>query len=184
DNGVYSVSANAYIDLNDLNEAAAIGDFRDGGIVFWVDPADNTHGLVTTVSDLNSGNSITWNNGTNVPGAEATAIGSGQANTTAIVAAQATGTYAASLCDNLSLGSYNDWFLPSSDELYQIYLNKTIINTTSVANGGANLNTLFYWTSTQDSGNANLAYILRISNGNIEVNNKLNVAWVRAIRAF
>ncbi|MEE9363103.1 MAG: cadherin repeat domain-containing protein, partial [Cellulophaga sp.] len=42
DNGVYSVSANAYIDLNDLNEAAAIGDFRDGGIVFWVDPADNT----------------------------------------------------------------------------------------------------------------------------------------------
>jgi hypothetical protein len=30
---------------------ATVGDFRDGGIVFWVDPADNTHGLVCAIED-------------------------------------------------------------------------------------------------------------------------------------
>ena len=181
-NGIQTVSANAMVSLNDVNE---IGEYKFGGVIFWIDPAsNNSAGLVCDINDLNSGNSIVWNNGANVPGAEATIIGSGQANTSAIVAAQATGTYAASLCDNLSLGTYNDWSLPSQDEFYQIYLNKTIINTTSVANGGANLNTVFYWTSTQDSGNANLAYIVRMSNGNIEINNKLNLAWVRAVRAW
>jgi hypothetical protein len=32
-------------------EPAAIGDIREGGVVFWVDPADNTHGLVCAFSD-------------------------------------------------------------------------------------------------------------------------------------
>jgi hypothetical protein len=32
-------------------EPTAIGDIREGGVVFWVDPADNTHGLVCALSN-------------------------------------------------------------------------------------------------------------------------------------
>ena len=35
-------------------EPAAVGDLRVGGVVFWVDPADNTHGLVCALSDFAS----------------------------------------------------------------------------------------------------------------------------------
>ncbi len=30
---------------------AAVKDFRVGGVVFWVDPADNTHGLVSAIEE-------------------------------------------------------------------------------------------------------------------------------------
>jgi hypothetical protein len=32
-------------------QPATVGDFRAGGIVFWVDPADNTHGLVCALQN-------------------------------------------------------------------------------------------------------------------------------------
>ena len=56
-------------------------------------------------------------------GATATAVGTGQANTTAIATAQGVGSYAAQLCNDLVLGGYNDWFLPSKDELHKMYIN-------------------------------------------------------------
>ena len=78
DNGVYSVSANAYIDLNDLNE---IGEYNHGGIVFWVDPTDNTNGLVCAVNDQ-SGSAVWGCAGTSVLGTSG-GIGSGASNTIA-----------------------------------------------------------------------------------------------------
>ena len=56
-------------------------------------------------------------------GATGTAIGTGQANTTAIVTTQGAGSYAAQLCNDLTVGGYNDWFLPSKDELDLMYEN-------------------------------------------------------------
>ncbi|MFT5668871.1 MAG: hypothetical protein ACI9DK_003076, partial [Vicingaceae bacterium] len=46
-NGKNSAISNVTITLSDVYEVPAIiGDFRDGGIVFWVNPTDNTQGLV------------------------------------------------------------------------------------------------------------------------------------------
>jgi hypothetical protein len=164
---------------------AQVGDFRDGGVVIWVDPSDAMHGLVCSVSDLNGGASTVWYNGSNTStGADATAIGTGQANTTTIVNNQGAGTYAASLCDNLTLNGYSDWFLPSLDELHEMYLNKAAINATAVANGGTAFSTLFYWSSSEQNGNANNAWIEYFSSGNQGLNAKGNSAYVRAVRTF
>ena len=43
--------------------SAEIGDLRDGGIVFWVDPDDNTHGLVCAFQEIS--NNSPWSNGSN-----------------------------------------------------------------------------------------------------------------------
>lgn len=50
------------------------------------------------------------------------------------------GTIAAMLCDTLTAFGYNDWYLPSKDELNAIYQNKDIL-------GGFSNTT--YWSSTE-----------------------------------
>jgi len=163
---------------------ATIGDFRDGGVVFWVDPADNTHGLVCAIQDQST--SIQWyNNGTYITtGATGTAIGTGASNTNAIIAAQgATETaYAAGIARAYRGGGFNDWFLPSKDELNEMYLNKAVIDARVTSNGGANFSTLSYWSSTED--NIYNAWTQYIFNGYQTIYSKNGAFSVRAVRAF
>ena len=105
-----------------------LGQSYQGGKIAYID-STGKHGLIAAPSDQSDG--IQWDNDTfpnaRVTGATGTAIGNGQANTTAIVKAQGPGSYAAKLCDDLVLGGYSDWYLPSKDELNQLYLNETIV---------------------------------------------------------
>ena len=60
--------------LSDLNFPPAIGDFRDGGVVFWVDGTGG--GLVVSVVDQST--AAEWGcYGTEITGADGTAIGTG-----------------------------------------------------------------------------------------------------------
>jgi hypothetical protein len=162
---------------------ATVGDRRAGGVVFWVDPTDNTHGLVCAIEDQSVG--IQWYNGSNTTtGATATAIGTGSANTTAIIANQGAveTAYAAGLARAYRGGGYTDWFLPSKDELNEMYQNMATINSTAAANDGSAFSTNFYWSSTEyDFIYAWFQYFY----GGYQYNsNKYGASYVRAVRAF
>ena len=177
---------------DDVNDPPppAIGDFYQGGVVFHIFGAGETgyvsgetHGLIAAVQDQSSG--IRWDNCNYVTtGATATAIGTGSANTDAIILAQgATETsYAAGLARAYAGGGYTDWFLPSNDELNQMYLKRGDINTTAAANGGSNFSNLYYWGSTEN-GNG-FARVQAFDDGSQGYDFKDATNSVRAVRAF
>lgn len=104
-------------------------------------------------------------------GASGTAVGTGASNT-AIALTSCTGG-AIFQAANLTVGGYSDWFLPSSNELSQMYNNRVSIGL--VANS-------LYWGSTE---NANwIAASLVMSNGGIGSQNKGQATPYWPIRAF
>ena len=176
----------------DVNDPAppAIGDFYQGGVVFhlFVEGeigyvAGETHGLIVTVYNQSSG--IQWSNGTNVTtGATGIAVGTGSANTDAIITEQGAPetSYAAGLARAYTGGGYTDWYLPSKDELDKMYLNRATINTTAAANSGSNFSTNSYWSSTEyDTSNA---WRRSFNFDNRNYVPKLATSSVRAVRAF
>jgi hypothetical protein len=149
----------------------AIGRPYLGGIIAYID-ATGLHGLIAAVSDQNTGSK--WYNGTYITtGATATALDAGKTNTNTIVASQGTGSYAAKLCDDLVLGGYSDWYLPSKDQLTKLYLNK-------VAIGG--FVSASYWSSSETTSNA--AWGLTFNDGTAATYYKSSALNVRAVRTF
>ncbi|MCX6278189.1 MAG: hypothetical protein NT004_08835 [Bacteroidetes bacterium] len=147
-----------------------IGQSFGGGRIFYLD-GSGQHGLVCATSDQSI--NAEWGCfGTSITGTSS-AFGMGQANTTAIVNGCSTAGIAARICDDLVLNGYNDWFLPSLDELYQMYLLKVII-------GGFTDGT--YWSSCEYY--ANTAHNRNFSAGNLGFLTKDSYCRVRAIRAF
>ena len=157
-----------------------IGDNFQGGIVFWLD--GNGGGLIAAPSDLPTvapqyGIGAQWGcSGIVISGADGTAIGTGNQNTIDIVAGCTTTGIAADICANLTLGGYSDWFLPSKDELYEMYLNLHQQGLGGFANSS-------YWSSTEY--NANYAYFRDFSSGWQYYDVKIFLNYnVRAVRAF
>jgi hypothetical protein len=145
-----------------FNSGQQIGSTYVGGIVFYNDGTG--HGLVYAPTEQSTG--IQWYNGSYITtGATGYDIGTGLANTNAIIASQGTGSYAAQLCHDLTLNGYNDWYLPSQNEA--IYIQK--------ATG------IFCWSSTELSV-TEAAYTFL--SGNITYLDKSVKRHVRAIRSF
>ena len=163
-----------------VTATVSIGADCGGGKVAYILVNGNTgydpgvqHGLIAAAGDQSSG--IQWWNGSPViTSATDTEIGTGQANTTVIVTIQGEERYAAQLCDDLTEGGYDDWFLPSLDELNQLYINR-------VAIGGFAAN--YYWSSSEY--NASIAWGQSFYNGFQSYGFTKDYTYrVRAVRAF
>ncbi len=148
----------------------SIGTYYGGGIIFYVD-GTGQHGLIAAPYDQSSG--AQWGCSGNTIGGTSTAIGTGQTNTTLIVNGCSTLGIAARICNDLVLNVYNDWFLPSKEELNLLYLQKNVV-------GGFANN--YYWSSSEYQ--SWYAWELNFSNGNQDFNDKSFGKYVRAVRAF
>jgi hypothetical protein len=158
------------------------GSYQGGKIAYFLksgDPgfdANVPHGLIAAPSDQSSGfPGDSWGcYGTTISGADSTAIGTGNQNTIDIMNGCATAGIAARICGNLVLNGYNDWYLPSKDELNKLYLNSTAI-------GGFDSNAV-YWSSTEFD--LNRAWSQDFLYGYQTYFNKYTAGFVRAVRAF
>ena len=108
-----------------------------------------------------------------------TAIGTGKANTEKIVTTLGrTDSYAARLCDELEYGGFDDWFLPSLEELDKLRL--IGLNDEGFALGDEE----YYWSSTESESSANHASAVEFSTGADGGKYKHGTHYVRAVRAF
>lgn len=167
----------------------SIGDFAQGGIVFWVDET-RQHGLVCAKEDQST--SIRWNAGT-IGNTHAKGDGpfSGEVNTVIIITSQVAigddgSPYAARICNEFKTTegekTYGDWYLPSKEELDLIYQNKAIIDASATTAGGSAIAADRYWSSTEDTHY--YAWSQSFGNGTQIVNGKSATRRVRAVRAF
>jgi len=115
-----------------------IGMKHEGGVIFYLD-ATKEHGLIAAQADQSS--ALQWGCKSYFLNGTLPTIGSGKANTDTIVAQCGESSIAAKVCHDLVLNGYNDWFLPSKDELFIMEAFRDSIG--GFTGGGQ------YWSSTQ-----------------------------------
>jgi hypothetical protein len=179
----------------------AVGDTGPGGgVVFYVQAAGGTFACGATLTSTckyleaapanwltgTTGDPIrswatdtdpgvgTGNQVTAVTGARGTAIGSGYKNSLAVVAqtGNAAATSAAVLSRAYEGNSKTDWYLPTKNELNELFLERARVGIT----------TGDYWSSSES--NDDTSWLQRFTDGSTVVPAKGDLAFVRPVRAF
>jgi len=158
--------------LQDANGYEA-GDALGGGLFVF---EDSGYAYISAAADQST--DAPWGcEGTLIlEGASPEAIGQGVINTATIVASCPTSGISARICDQLVLNGYSDWFLPSLDELTEMYTKLKV-------NGFGNFANQRYWSSTQFDANNAITY--DFNNGNTHNHHKSQTnRHTRAMRRF
>ena len=172
------------ISFLNLSPVYTIGQAVLGGIIFYIlQPNDigysmyKQSGLIAATSDQST--SVIWGcQGTNISGANGTAIGTGAANTAAILAGCATRPIGASVAAAHNGGGYSDWYLPSKDELDKLYQNRVVAGISGFASYG-------YLTSSNYNLNpTDVCWLVDMGSGNVTAYFKSITYYVRAIRSY
>ena len=163
----------------------SIGDTGPAGGKVFITPSTsgNTTGLYFEVAPVSAQVERTWSQfspifyqSTSVPLAQFDTIGTGKSNTVAIVnqGNNDPATCAAKYCDDYTYGGFSDWFLPSRNELAQIYTNRVAV--------GNDFGLGYFWSSSEEVYDG--AWV-RYFNGGADTNlAKANSLYVRPVRSF
>ncbi|MEM9545061.1 MAG: DUF1566 domain-containing protein [Bacteroidota bacterium] len=131
------------------------GKFYEGGLIFYVDLIS----CETLIALSISLNQEQWGcQGQNITGANSQNVGDGENNTISIVSNCNEANFAAKTAWILNNG-YTDWYLPSLNELLEIYNKLYAMNYGSYENAA-------HWSSTQSSFDSNKAWTVFFENGN------------------
>lgn len=129
----------------------SIGELYGGGIIFhlWRDIDGNERGLIVSLEDLSTAQAFSNVDSTEI-GPSARSTWDGKSNTEAIVNQEGHIESAASLCQSYNAGGYNDWYLPSIDELNLLYNSRFNVNKSiKEQDTGSEIGQNIYWSSTE-----------------------------------
>jgi hypothetical protein len=169
-----------YVNNNDTVVSSndfQIGDTHEGGIIFYVDQTGD-HGLVCSINNI--GNSVPWGcQGTSIDGADGTILGSGNQNSIDINDGCSTDQIIHAAFEALIYGSagFSGWYLPSKDELNEMYIHRFAIQESGDGFNGP------FWSSSEV--NANTAWMINFGNSGAASAIDKSIGFsVRAVRAF
>lgn len=171
-------------DNSGRDKTYAIGDTGPSGvgIVFYITDG-GLHGL--EVAPVDQSTAHAWSNITDtLIGTTGIDIGTGSANTDAIIGQSGHTSSAAQICRNYRVDQEGDWFLPSKDELDAIWDNLVDDGTgsNSGVGGFASASGGYYWSSSESSSNN--VWVQSFANGTQFTPIKISNIYVRAVRAF
>jgi hypothetical protein len=167
-------------------EGYKLGDFEigdvgpAGGLIFYIDEEGEFEDFIyleAAVEDLEGTHAYSNITDGIGPSAQGLAIGTGYSNSLAIIDQEGHTDSAAMECIELVQGGESDFFLPSKDELNQMYENLH-----SEELGGFAIDR--YWSSSEGGRSTNDAWLQGFSDGTQFSVSKDYVYYVRCVRAF
>ena len=159
----------------------AVGDVGPGGGLVFLIANGLTYEMAPKTWGANETTGIQWCSNTisSLSGTFGTVVGTGEANTALMVAVGACTSGAANEATAYSGGGFTDWFLPSEDELNEMWLYSQVVGFNTATYGFASAN---YWSSSQFS--ADFARAQDLGGSLRFADFKTSSLRVRPVRAF
>lgn len=167
---------------DDSQPSISLGSRGPGGGVVFYDKGERSNGWrYLEAAEFDQSDAIRWNKATlfgafRSLGRTDTDVGSGRSNTNAIVDEYGDRPYAARLCSEFSFNGYDDWFLPSLEELREMYRQRRYLDIYPNDYG------MIFWSSSEQDGGR--VWSIDFATGEAQARNAGSTFRVRAVRRF